>query len=229
MKNYKLLLVEDDDSFGYILKEYLMLHNYDVTLIKNGKAAIKALGEQDFDLCILDIMLPEADGFEVAASISGDGNRVPFIFLTAKSLKIDKLKGFKLGCDDYEVKPVDEEILLAKIKAILNRSSRSEQNAEPFFDIGEYKYDVKNQALLYGSNKKILTEKEAELLKLLYHHRNQVLERKKVLKEVWEIADIFSRKSMDVFISRLRKYLSNDPRIKIINVHNKGFILQVPE
>jgi len=229
MKNYKLLLVEDDDSFGYILKEYLTLHNFEVTLIKNGRAAIKALAEHEFDICILDIMLPEADGFEVAETISGEGNRIPFIFLTAKSLKIDKLKGFKLGCDDFEVKPVDEEVLLAKIKAILNRSARSELNTDTLFEIGQYKYDVKNQALLFGKNKKILTEKEAELLKLLYQYRNQILERKKVLKEVWEIADIFSRKSMDVFISRLRKYLSNDPRIKIINVHNKGFILQVPE
>lgn len=230
MKNgHKLLLVEDDESFGYILKEYLSLHHFEVILITNGTDAIKKLKQENFDLCILDIMLPGADGFEIASSIIENGNSTPFIFLTAKSLKIDKLKGFRLGCDDFEVKPVDEEILLAKIQAILNRTCRekNEPTEISFFTIGRYKYDVKNQTLILDDNKKILTDKEADLLKLLYQNKNQILERKKVLKEVWGVADLFSRKSMDVFISRLRKYLGGDDNIRIINVHNKGFILQV--
>ena len=228
---HRLLLVEDDESFGYILREYLMLHGFEIVLITDGKEAIKVMREQAFDLCILDIMLPGADGFEVAASLRGSGNTTPFIFLTAKSLKIDKLKGFRLGCDDYEVKPVDEEILLAKIQAILNRSFKEKKEVTEYcqFRIGAYQYDVRNQMLLHQQGQKILTDKEAELLKLLHAHRNELLERKKVLKEVWGVADLFSRKSMDVFITRLRKYLGEDPRIRIINVHNKGFIFQVPD
>ncbi|HVE62168.1 MAG TPA: response regulator transcription factor [Chitinophagaceae bacterium] len=228
---HRVLLVEDDDSFGYILKEYLLLYQFDVIWTKDGLDAIKKIRHDDFDICILDFMLPGADGFDVAANLIEVGNATPFIFLTAKSLKIDKLKGFRVGCDDYEVKPVDEEILLAKIQAILNRSAREKQdtNTLSVLDIGSYKYDVKNQILSYKGIKKILTDKEADLLKLLYANRNQLLERKKVLREVWGIADLFSRKSMDVFISRLRKYLSNDPNVRIINVHNKGFILQILE
>ncbi len=228
---HRVLLVEDDESFGYILREYLVLHGFDITLSRDGREAINKLRECDFDLCILDIMLPGADGFEVAASLRESGNLTPFIFLTAKSLKIDKLKGFRLGCDDYEVKPVDEEILLAKIHALLNRSSKEkkEKPGSSMLTIGCFQYDVRNQMLLHQQGQKILTDKEAELLKLLHAHRNQLLERKKVLKEVWGVADLFSRKSMDVFITRLRKYLGEDPRIRIINVHNKGFIFQVPE
>jgi DNA-binding response OmpR family regulator len=227
----KVLLVEDDESFGYILKEYLLLHDFDVTWIKDGINAIKKIKQDEFNICILDIMLPGADGFEVANSLLRHANETPFIFLTARSLKIDKLKGFRMGCDDYEVKPVDEEILLAKIFAILNRSARDKKdNIElSLLEIGSFQYDVKNQMLKTGNIKKILTDKESDLLKLLYSHRNQLVERKKVLKDIWGVADMFSRKSMDVFISRLRKYFSSDDSIRIINVHNKGFIFQVPE
>lgn len=227
----KLLLVEDDESFGYILKEYLLLHDFEVSWIKDGIHAIKTIRQNEFDICILDIMLPGADGFEVAGSLLQYTNRTPFIFLTARSLKIDKLKGFRHGCDDYEVKPVDEEILLAKILAILNRSSREKKETVemPFLEIGSFQYDVKNQRLKNKQLQKVLTDKESDLLKLLYTHRNQLLERRKVLKEIWGVADMFSRKSMDVFISRLRKYLSADDSIRIINVHNKGFIFQIPE
>lgn len=227
----KLLLVEDDDSFGYILKEYLMLHGYIVSLIKDGKAAIKKISEEDFDLCIFDIMLPGADGFEIAGKLKHINPDTPFIFLTSRSLKVDKLKGFQHGCDDYETKPVDEEVLLAKIQAILNRSSRTknEMALPEIFNIGNYKYDSASRILSNDNDKKILTEREASLLALLFQNKNRLLDRKKVLKEIWGIADLFSRKSMDVFITKLRKYLSGDERIKIINVHNKGFIFQVPE
>ena len=228
---HKVLLVEDDESFGYILKEYLLLHYFDVTWMKDGIAAIKKIKQDEFDICILDIMLPGADGFEVASSLLQNASSTPFIFLTARSLKIDKLKGFRIGCDDYEVKPVDEEILLAKILAILNRSQKEKKETLelPVLEIGNFHFDVKNQMLRSNDSKKVLTDKESDLLKLLYNHRNQLLERKKVLKEIWGVADMFSRKSMDVFISRLRKYLSTDESIRIINVHNKGFIFQVPE
>ena len=228
---HRLLLVEDDESFGYILKEYLMLHDFEMTWIKDGNEAIRRLNQESFDLCILDIMLPGADGFTVASSLREHGGEIPFLFLTARSLKVDKLKGFRLGCDDYEVKPVDEELLLAKINAILARTSRSSPSSSALtptlLSLGAYQFDIRNQTLTFAGASRILTDRETELLQLLYAHRNELLDRKKVLKEVWGVADLFSRKSMDVFISRLRKYLSDDPSIRIINVHNKGFIMKV--
>ena len=227
----KILLVEDDESFGYILKEYLGLHGLNTVWIKNGDTAIQKIKEDDFDLCILDIMLPGANGLEIAKSLKAISPSVPFIFLTAKSLKTDKLKGFQAGCDDYEVKPVDEELLLAKIRAILNRVStnKSPLAVEEVYTLGEYVFNSSNQTLSYGDEIKVLSPKETALLKLLLDYKNRLVERKYILKQIWGVADLFSRKTMDVFVTRIRKYLSRDSSLKIMNIHNKGFILYVPD
>jgi len=224
----KLLLVEDDPSFGYVLKEYLELKGYHTIWLKDGASAIKILKKTIFDLCILDIMLPDVDGFKVAESIKISTPEMPFLFLTAKSLKVDKLKGFALGCDDYQTKPIDEELLVAKIQAILTRVGKQNVIYPNYFTIGAYAFDRNNQSLVFQNENHILTEKECLLLSILCLYQNQLVDRKKILKEVWGSHDMFTRKSMDVFVSRLRKYLIHDPSVKIINVHNKGFILQTP-
>src|SRR5687767_7283647 len=189
----KILFVEDDESFGYIFKEYLDFHGFETTWIKDGKAAIKKIQEQSFELCILDMMLPGADGIEIARKLKTIAEATPFIFLTARSLKTDKLKGFQAGCDDYEVKPVDEEVLLAKIRAILNRVSRSSEPlpSKGIHQIGKYVFDVANQSLTLNNEIKKLTEKESALLQLLYTHKNRLVERKYILKQIWGIADLF--------------------------------------
>jgi DNA-binding response OmpR family regulator len=225
-----ILLVEDDASFGYILKEYLALHGFEVWWLKDGAEALRSIRQTRYDLCILDIMLPGADGFEIARALKASSAATPFIFLTARSLKVDKLKGFQQGCDDYEVKPVDEELLLAKIHAILNRSGRS-SHAMPeqtVYSIGAYTFDAANHTLRWKEEMQLLTEKETALLALFCAHQNRLLERSRVLKDVWGVADLFSRKSMDVFVTRLRKYFAKDPSVKIINIHSKGFIFHVP-
>lgn len=224
----KLLLVEDDNSFGYILKEYLDIKGFHVTWSRDGLQAIDLIRRHAFDLCILDIKLPGADGFAVAEAIRKYEPGLPFIFLTAKGLKVDKLKGFRSGCDDYEVKPVDEELLVAKINAIIARSGKTVAADENFcYQIGAYLFDYRNQALSYKEKQAVLTQREADLLKLLCQHQNILVDRKTVLKDIWGMNDLFTRKSMDVFISRLRKRLKDDPSVKIINIHNRGFVLQV--
>jgi len=228
----KLLLVEDDSSFGYILTEYLEMNGLETTWIQDG-----ALAESEFkknglyDLIILDIMLPNKDGFTIAQEIRNVNPDVPFIFLTAKSLKIDKLKGFKMGCDDYIVKPIDEEVFIAKVKALLKRNKSSsfsdEQNGP--IPIGNYRFDYSNQRLIRNGEKQKLTIKEAKLLLLLSQHKNHLVDRKRLLLDIWGSSDVFNRKSMDVFIFKLRKYLSKDPAVRITNIHGKGFVLEVDQ
>lgn len=225
----KILLVEDDESFGYILKEYLEINDFIVTWERDGVAGLNTFKIGMFDLCVLDIMMPLKDGFTLAKEIQDYDSSVPFIFLTAKSLKIDKLKGFRLGCDDFVVKPIDEEIFIARVKALIKRTAndRSKPNEESFHKIGEYIFDPTNQALIHNQETTRLTVKEAKLLLLLCDKKNQVLDRNKALKIVWGESDFFNRKSMDVFIHKLRKYLEHDPSVKITNVHGKGFVLEV--
>ena len=225
---YKVLVVEDNPSFGYILKEYLELNDLEVNLVTDGEMALKQLSQQIYDICLLDIMLPKKDGYTVAKEIQKEQPELPFIFLTAKSLKVDKLKGFRFGCDDFIVKPIDEELLLARIYAIMNRSNRHQLTKEvpTNFVIGQFQFDVNNQLLIKGSCRQFLTDKEAQLLQLFCEHKNQLLLRKKALKQIWGNNDEFNRKSMDVFIFRLRKYLEADERIRIKNIHGKGFILE---
>jgi DNA-binding response OmpR family regulator len=222
---YRILLVEDDASLGYILKEYLEMHHFHIELVKDGEAAIHAFNRLPIDVCILDIMLPKKDGFAVAAEIKKLNERMPVIFLTAKSLKIDKLKGFNLGADDYMVKPVDEEELIARINAVMRRVAPGPGGNENHFLIGKYIFDYANQELVLGDKKQFITVREAAVLRLLCEHRGKILDRKQALKRLWGESDYFTRRSMDVFISHLRKYLSEDPSIEIRNVHGKGYVL----
>lgn len=224
-----ILLVEDDDSFGYILKEYLEINDFSVTWVQDGEKGLEAFKQNAYDLCVLDIMMPLKDGFTLAKEIQDYDADVPFVFLTAKALKIDKLKGFRLGCDDYVVKPIDEELFIARVKALVKRTSSSTEGnykAGVHF-IGRYIFDYTNQALILEEKTIRLTTKETKVLQLLCEKKNQVLDRNKALKAVWGESDFFNRKSMDVFIHKLRKYLEEDPSVKITNVHGKGFILEV--
>ena len=221
----KILLVEDDQTLGYILKEYLEMKDFSVTWTKNGVEGLAALEQSIFDLCILDVMMPEMDGFTMAQEARALGNSIPLLFLTAKSLKVDVLKGFSLGADDYIIKPMEEEELVARIHAILNRSASATIQEPTLFTIGNYEFDSSNQKLSYEGEDKYLTERESQVLKLLCINKGNLLSRQYVLKAIWGKSDYFNRRSMDVFISKLRKYLSKDERIQIMNVHGSGFIL----
>lgn len=220
----KILLVEDNDTLGYVLQEYLEMKDFEVEWAKDGRQGLLVFQKKRFDLCILDVMMPEMDGFGLAAKIKNMEPEMPIIFLTAKALKVDVLKGFNLGADDYIIKPIDEEELVARIRAVLRRSNRAEFVSESF-EIGNYTFDFSNQKLVHASGERQLTEKEAHLLKLLCQHKGKLLSRQIVLKNLWSQSDYFTRRSMDVFISRLRKYLSKDPSIQITNVYGSGFIL----
>ena len=222
----RILLVEDDESFGYILKEYLEINDFSVTWEQDGEAGLKTFQQEVFDLCILDVMMPLKDGFTLARDIRENDPDVPFIFLTAKALKVDKLKGFRLGCDDYVVKPIDEELFIARVRAIIKRTGDTEAATSQVYRIGNYLFDYANHALILNGNMQRLTTKEARVLQLLCEKKNQVLDRNKALKTVWGESDFFNRKSMDVFIHKLRKYLEEDPSVKITNVHGKGFVLE---
>jgi len=222
---YKILLVEDDTSLGYILKEYLQMHHFHIELAKDGEAGLQAFSRLPFDVCILDVMLPRKDGFTLAAEIKKLNNKMPVIFLTAKSLKIDKLKGFNLGADDYMVKPVDEEELIARINAVMRRVHPEETGKDSEYKIGKYIFDFANQLLIHGNKKQFMTVREAAILRLLCEHKGNILDRKQTLNRLWGESDYFTRRSMDVFISHLRKYLSEDPSVEIRNVHGKGYVL----
>ncbi|MEM9887399.1 MAG: response regulator transcription factor [Bacteroidota bacterium] len=224
----RILVIEDNRNFGYILKEYLSMNDFKVSLANSGEIGLQLLEKERFDICLLDIMLPRQDGFEVAKALRKIEPDLPFIFLTAKALKVDKLKGFRLGCDDYIVKPIDEELLLARIQAIISRTSKNTESTDKItnYQIGKYVFNFAQQELLLEGEKQFLTEREANLLQLLCINKNALLERKKALKEIWGNNDEFNRKSMDVFIFRLRKYLSSDENIRIRNVHGRGFVLE---
>lgn len=223
----RILLVEDDNNLGYILKEYLLMHDFDIVLAKDGVQGLEVFEKGKFDLCILDVMMPKMDGFTLAEKIKNQAPRIPIMFLTAKALKIDKLKGFKVGADDYLVKPVDEEELMARINAIVKRSGLlKEPPKQSVFQVGKYAFDFQNQTLILDGEKQIITTKEAEILRALCLHKGQLLDRETTLRELWGESDYFNRRSMDVFISKLRKYLGQDSSVKIINVHGKGFVLE---
>ena len=226
-ESVKILLVEDDANLGYILKEYLQVYDFEVEWVRDGEAGWEQFKKQRYDLCILDVMMPKMDGFTLGEKIKSFSPEVPLIFLTAKALKIDKLKGFKIGADDYIVKPVDEEELMARIHAIIKRSGNGAVEQQPsMFKVGGYEFDYPNQALIYQGKKQLITTKEAEVLRLLCINKGNLLDRQTTLRELWGENDYFNRRSMDVFISKLRKYLSKDPAVKITNVHGKGFVLE---
>jgi DNA-binding response OmpR family regulator len=225
-KNYKILLVEDDPNFGMILKDYLELHDYTVILAHDGVIGLNEFKKSDFDICILDVMMPRKDGFTLAGEIKQINKDQPLIFLTAKSLKEDVLKGYKVGADDYLNKPFDSEVLLYKIKAILGRNKEADQNEEPKeLDLGKFKFNPRLRILSNNGEEQKLSPKEAELLKLLIRHKNDLLPRSTALLKIWKDDNYFAGRSMDVYVAKLRKYLKQDERLEIQNVHSEGFRL----
>lgn len=220
----EILLVEDDQNLGFITKDNLELKNFKVTWAKNGVDGLDEFCKNKFDLCILDVMLPLKDGFELAADIRKKDSSTPILFLTAKSLDEDKIKAFKLGGDDFVSKPFNIEILILRIQALLKRANRLPLNKE-IVKIGRLTFDP-NASMIYGENyQQSLTKKEVLILNLLCSHKNQVLKRDYALKLIWGEDDYFKGRSMDVFITKLRKYLSEDPAIEIQNLHGIGFKL----
>lgn len=229
-KKNKILLVEDDESLGYLLSEYLKIKDFDVLWASTGKKALDLIEAHKYDLVILDVMLPDIDGFSLAKKLRANYPNLPFIFLTARSLKIDVLKGFSVGAVDYLKKPIDEEELVARIQALLSRLHPTEIKTGTQGDlhpIGEYTFNVKSQELIFGDEVIHLTARENELLGYLVQHKNELCSHKDILDLLWGKNDYFNRKSLNVFISHLRKYLSRDPNIKIENLHKKGFILKI--
>lgn len=224
----KILIVEDDTNFGNILKEYLSLNDYEIALAKNGIEGFEKFKKEAFDLCILDVMMPYKDGFTLAKEIREINDLVPIFFLSAKHLKEDVLKGFKVGADDYLTKPFDSEVLLAKIKAILSRSNTPASLPEDVFEFqfSAFSFNSKLRFLNYNDQKPIkLSPKESQLLKLLVLHVNDLLPREVALNKIWRDDNYFTSRSMDVYIAKLRKYLSADKKVQILNIHGEGFRL----
>ena len=222
----KILLAEDDPSLGLLLVDLLKREGYTVNLCKDGEHALLEFEKQTFDFCLLDVMMPKKDGFEVAKLIRQSNALIPIIFITAKSLKEDRLKGYGLGADDYITKPFDEEELLCKIKVIIRRIIKTElaDETETTF-IGKYIFDFTNQSLLLDGKMKRMTEKESRVLKILSDKRNRVVKREELLKSIWGENDYFMGRSLDVFITKIRKYLKDDSSLSIENVFGVGFIL----
>ena len=228
---YKILLVEDDESLGYLLSEYLKMKSLDVVWAKNGNKALEIIEHDLFDLIVLDVMMPQMDGFTLAGHIKKIYPDIPFIFLTAKSMKIDVLKGFSLGAMDYLKKPIDEEELVTRIMAHLSRLEKTGQasSQKDIIQIGNYEFDSRNNQLVFNNQQIRLTARENELLKFLVQNKNNLCSHKDILVRIWGNNDYFNRKSLNVFITHLRKHFERDPSIKIENVHGRGFILQVEE
>jgi DNA-binding response OmpR family regulator len=230
MDRKTILLVEDDPNLGFVIKDNLLLKGYQVTLCSDGNMGEAVFQDHPFDLCILDVMLPKKDGFALARSIREKNKVVPILFLTAKSMVEDKLAGFQTGADDYITKPFSLEELYYRIEVFLKRSAGSMHEApsnDNIFKVGDYEFDPLNLVLKNKSTEKTLTQKEAEVLKMLYKNRDRVLKREEILNQVWGNDDYFMGRSMDVFISKLRKYLKDDPAIQIVNYHGVGFRLEV--
>ncbi len=222
----KLLLAEDDENLGLLLKEYLVAKGYDANLYPDGEAAYKGFMREHYDICILDIMMPKKDGFTLAKDIRIVNPDIPIIFLTAKNMKEDVLEGFKLGADDYITKPFSMEELIMRIEAILRRTSQENlSNAQPVFNLGKYVFDTRKQTLALGEEVVKLTTKESDLLKLLCQNANKILERNYALRSIWIDDNYFNARSMDVYITKLRKHLKEEPTVEIINVHGKGYKL----
>lgn len=228
-KEGKIFLVEDDLNFGAVLKAYLELNDFEVVLVTDGARARTVFKPKEYHLCVLDIMLPNLDGYELASFIRATDPLVPFVFLTAKSLKEDVVKGFDLGADDYITKPFDSEVLLLKIKAILRRNDRNSTPIpiETIINIGGFTFDTSARTLTIGDKSHKLSPKESELLELLWKNQNRVLSKAKALEKLWGDNNYFTARSMDVYISKLRKYFADDPRVEIITVHSSGFILRI--
>ncbi|MBK8704403.1 MAG: response regulator transcription factor [Saprospiraceae bacterium] len=218
-----ILYVEDDVSLSFVTRDHLELHGYSVTHCADGKKALEAIHNGRFDLCILDVMLPEIDGFTLAQEIRKTDQHIPILFLTAKSLKDDKIFGLKLGADDYITKPFSIEELILKIEIFLRRSKVTPTSPPALTKLGNYLFDFNNLTLSTADETNRLTQREAELLRFFLSNKNQVLKRSAILEQLWGEDDYFLGRSLDVFISRLRKYLRHDPRLRIENIHGVGF------
>jgi DNA-binding response OmpR family regulator len=227
----KILLVEDDPNLGLLLQDYLQLKGkFDVVLCSDGEEGLKAFNKHTFDLCILDVMMPKKDGFTLGKEIRKTNEHVPIIFATAKAMMEDKASAYDLGGDDYITKPFRIEELLLRINALLKRVSKDNTAAEPVqtqFEIGKYAFDYTTQLIHFNGQQQKLSTKEAELLQLLCLKKNTVLTREEALLSIWHDDNYFNGRSMDVFLSKLRKYLREDPKVEILNVHGKGYKLLV--
>ncbi len=229
MSNKKILIAEDDPNFGLVLQSYLSINDFEVNLCPDGNRAFSAFKADDYDLCILDVMMPHKDGFSLAESIQSLGRNTPFIFLTARSLKEDKIKGYQLGAVDYLVKPFDPEILLLKIQAILKSNEVAKPVVAKEHHIGQFLFDPEKRRLALGEEQIKLSPKESDLLQLLCESNGEVLKREDALLKIWKEDSYFTTKSMDVYITKLRKFLRKDKthKIEITNLHGKGFVLSV--
>lgn len=227
-EKFNILLAEDDLNLGVLLVDYLEVEGFSVKLCKDGEVALKAFQNSKFDLCLLDVMMPKMDGFSLAKAIRQIDKNIAVIFISAKSLKEDKLKGYGLGADDYITKPFDEEELLWKIKAVIRRIPENDPKIE-IVSIGKYTFEFSNQSLIFNHKTKRITEKESDILQYLSSHRNHVIKREEMLKELWGENDYFLGRSLDVFITKIRKYLKEDSELSIENVFGVGFIFNVPK
>jgi len=228
----KILLVEDDQNFGDVLRSYLEMHDYDITLATDGEAGFKAFHQGKYDLCIFDVMMPKKDGFTLAAEVRETDKETPIVFLTAKSMKDDIISGFRIGADDYITKPFNSEELLYRIQAILKRSQPTDGKDEnqKEFVIGKYHFDYPTRLLSADDEEtEKLSPKEAQLLRLFSLYKNEVLPRSIALTQIWGEDNYFTARSMDVFVTKLRKYLKADENIEIVNIHGNGFQLLIQE
>ncbi len=233
-RNNKILLVEDDRNFGDVLRSYLEMHDFDVSLATDGEEGLKKYNDGEFDLCIFDVMMPKKDGFTLAKEIREKDTEMPIIFLTAKALKNDVLEGFKIGADDYITKPFNSQELLLRIQAILKRSKQKNepQTEVKEFNIGNYHFNYPLRILTLNTengekDKAKLSPKEAQLLRMFCLKMNDILPRSEALNSIWGEDNYFTARSMDVFVTKLRKYLKKDPKIEIVNIHGNGFQLLV--
>jgi DNA-binding response OmpR family regulator len=227
-----ILLVEDDKNLGFVIQDFLSESGYKVELAENGILAIATFAKMKFEICLIDIMLPLKDGFSVAEDIRRKDTHVPIIFLTARAMKEDKIRGFKIGADDYITKPFSTEELLLRIEAILRRTQNTITATtvnQEIYKVGKYHFDFTNQIIESDGTKKSLTRKEAEVLRLLCINKNQLVRRDFALKLIWGEDDYFMGRSMDVYITKLRKILKDDPDVTIQNIHRTGFKLEIPE
>ena len=227
-KNKQILLAEDDVNFGTVLRDYLQLNGYKVVLARNGLEGFEKFKKNEFDICILDVMMPYKDGFTLAKEIRSKDKSIPVVFLTAKSMKDDVLKGYKIGADDYLTKPFDADILLKKLEVLIQRTQKSVQKSKPKsrIVIGDFIFNPRLRTLTYKKNTPTnLSPKENQLLLMLVETQNDLLSRNKALNEIWNDDNYFTSRSMDVYIAKLRKYLRDDASVEIANIHGEGFRL----
>lgn len=221
----RIILSEDDENLGSLLREYLIAKGYDTDLYPDGEAAFKGFQKNQYDLCIFDVMMPKKDGFALAKDVRMINSEIPIIFLTAKNMKEDVIEGFRIGADDYMTKPFSMEELIFRIEAILRRTLGEADNTQAVFKLGRFTFDARKQTLSDSTDSTKLTTKESELLRLLCVNANKVLERNYALKTIWVDDNYFNARSMDVYITKLRKHLKDEEGIEIINIHGKGYKL----